>query len=111
MRKQVSHDIHEMRAFVRLRQIGDTYVAWYYPDHPILPVVAAWFAKRFGSMKWSILTRTEVLIGYREAGLWSGTVGSRCRSGRTGRPVARLLRFYVQSGTSQFGSAPAAHAA
>ena len=56
MQKQIHHDMHRMKAFVRFRQVGDRYVAWHRPDHFILEKMAPWFAERFGSMKWSILT-------------------------------------------------------
>ena len=32
------------------------FVAWYEPDHRILPLAAPFFAERFGIMRWSILT-------------------------------------------------------
>jgi uracil-DNA glycosylase len=56
MQKQIHHDMHRMKAFVRFRQVGDRYVAWHRPDHFIVDRMAPWFAERFGSMKWSILT-------------------------------------------------------
>lgn len=56
MRKDVTHDLHQMKAFVRFREAGDTMVAWYEPDHFIVEHLAPWFARRFGSMRWSILT-------------------------------------------------------
>lgn len=56
LRKQVDHDKHRMKAFVRFRQVDDRYVAWHRPDHFIVEQMAPWFAERFASMKWSILT-------------------------------------------------------
>ena len=56
MRKQVTHDMHRMKAFVRFREVDGHYVAWHRPDHLVLEVLAPWFARRFGSMRWSILT-------------------------------------------------------
>jgi uracil-DNA glycosylase len=57
---QVSRDLHKMHAFVRFRRITDsnqeTYVAWYEPDHFILPLAAPFFAERFAVMRWVILT-------------------------------------------------------
>jgi probable DNA metabolism protein len=29
MQKQIHHDMHRMKAFVRFRQVGDRYVAWH----------------------------------------------------------------------------------
>ena len=56
MRKQVTRDMHRMKAFVRFREVDGHYVAWHRPDHLVLEVLAPWFARRFGSMRWSILT-------------------------------------------------------
>jgi probable DNA metabolism protein len=57
--KSVSRDAHKMKAFVRFRKVGTespVYVAWYRPDHPIVPLVAPFFARRFNDMAWSIIT-------------------------------------------------------
>ncbi len=63
MQKAVSRDMHKMKAFVRFRRVGDAdperFVAWHRPDHHIVRAMAPWFAKRFGSMHWSILTPDE----------------------------------------------------
>lgn len=60
LEKQVRRDIHKTHAFVRFRLVrddgGDRYVAWYKPDHFILPLAAPFFAERFPVMRWSILT-------------------------------------------------------
>ena len=80
MDAQVRRDIHKMHAFVRFRSVredsmdsanpfvahenGDApesavrehFVAWYQPDHRILPLAAPFFAERFRNMHWSILT-------------------------------------------------------
>ena len=58
----VRRDRHKMKAFVRFRKIGETkegreqFVAWFEPDHSIVELTAPFFAKRFASMDWSILT-------------------------------------------------------
>ncbi|HYE61529.1 MAG TPA: UdgX family uracil-DNA binding protein [Phycisphaerales bacterium] len=58
--KGVSRDAHKMKAFVRFRRVGteagDHYIAWHRPDHRVLPIVAPFFARRFGVMRWTILT-------------------------------------------------------
>jgi len=58
--KSVRHDIHKMRAFVRFREVslGDEhwFVAWFEPEHHIVEHNAPFFADRFASMRWSILT-------------------------------------------------------
>ncbi len=56
MRKEITHDMHRMKAFVRFRKVDDRFIAWHRPDHLIVEKMAPWFAERFGSMKWSILT-------------------------------------------------------
>jgi probable DNA metabolism protein len=60
MEKAVRRDMHKMKAFVRFRRVPDSepevFIAWYRPDHYILEAVAPWFSRRFGSMRWSILT-------------------------------------------------------
>ena len=60
MAKEVRRDIHKMRAFVRFRQIeadaGETYVAWFEPEHHIVRRNASFFVRRFAGMHWSILT-------------------------------------------------------
>ena len=60
MEKSVRRDMHKMTAFVRFRRVAgsdpEEFVAWYRPDHYILDAMAGWFAARFGSMRWAILT-------------------------------------------------------
>ena len=56
----VRRDEHKMHAFVRFRRTegpdGEHFIAWHRPDHPILPLAAPFFARRFASMRWSIVT-------------------------------------------------------
>lgn len=63
MVRQTRRDEHKMRAFVRFRRVdepdGERYVAWYRPDHCIVPLAAPFFAERYASMRWSILTPDE----------------------------------------------------
>lgn len=58
--RSVRRDIHKMHAFVRFRAIGpaetEHYVAWYEPDHHIVEAAAAFFMRRFATMRWTILT-------------------------------------------------------
>jgi DNA polymerase len=60
MQKAVTRDMHKMTAFVRFRRVAGSepehFVAWHRPDHHIVKRMAPWFAERFGSMHWSILT-------------------------------------------------------
>ncbi|MGI9242841.1 MAG: UdgX family uracil-DNA binding protein [Verrucomicrobiales bacterium] len=62
----VRRDRHKMTAFVRFRKVGEAtaadglareqFAAWFEPDHDIVKLTAPFFAKRFASMDWSILT-------------------------------------------------------
>ncbi len=56
----VRRDTHKMRAFVRFRAVqepdGARYVSWFEPDHFIVEANARFFADRFATMAWSILT-------------------------------------------------------
>jgi probable DNA metabolism protein len=60
MEKAVRRDTHKMKAFVRFRTVeheGEThYVAWFEPEHHIVERASEFFAERFASMRWSILT-------------------------------------------------------
>jgi DNA polymerase len=54
--KGVRRDIHKMHAFVRFREIGDRFVAFFEPEHHIVRRGASFFVNRFANMRWSILT-------------------------------------------------------
>lgn len=58
--KNVSRASHKMKAFVRFRQVedaaGEAWVAWFEPAHRVVEITAPFFARRFASMRWSILT-------------------------------------------------------
>ncbi len=60
MAHEVEKDVHRIRALVRFRALpetaGERYVAFHRPDHFTLPLAAPFFARRFASMRWSILT-------------------------------------------------------
>lgn len=60
MARDVGHDIHKMKAFLRFRAVveeaGERYVAWFEPEHDIVEAAAPFFLRRFASMRWSILT-------------------------------------------------------
>ena len=60
MEKAIRRDMHKMTAFVRFREIqtdrGTEYVAWHRPDHDIVEATAPFFVRRFGAMRWAILT-------------------------------------------------------
>ncbi|HZY17419.1 MAG TPA: UdgX family uracil-DNA binding protein [Ramlibacter sp.] len=63
MAQSVRRDMHKMKAFLRFRQVADDehpgevlHVAWFEPTHHIVEAVAPWFARRFTTMRWAILT-------------------------------------------------------
>lgn len=66
MDKAVRRDVHKMHAFVRFRAVNNTatvsetrYIAWFEPAHHIVQRATPFFARRFASMHWSILTPDE----------------------------------------------------
>jgi probable DNA metabolism protein len=63
MNQAVSRDMHKMTAFVRFRRMENSdpecMVAWYSPDHHVVKAIAPWFSRRFGGVRWSILTPDE----------------------------------------------------
>lgn len=61
MHKAVRRDMHKTKAFVRFRPLDDggaapLHVAWFEPSHHTVEAVAPFFARRFTSMRWAILT-------------------------------------------------------
>lgn len=60
MAKAVRRDIHKFHAFVRFRRIAfdekEIFVAWHEPHHFTVELATPFFARRFGSMNFSILT-------------------------------------------------------
>ena len=64
MEKQVRFDAHKMKAFVRFRVVRDEtgeerYVAYHRSEQRVLKSTARFFVRRFGVMKWSILTQFD----------------------------------------------------
>ncbi len=60
MAKAVRRDIHKFHAFVRFRRAEfdgkEIFIAWHEPHHFTVELAAPFFARRFGSMNFSILT-------------------------------------------------------
>jgi probable DNA metabolism protein len=59
--KSVNLAAHKMKAFVRFRRVTDphgleSYVAWFEPAHRVAEITAPFFARRFATMCFSILT-------------------------------------------------------
>src|ERR1041384_4700859 len=60
MKKAVARDIHKFHAFVRFRRAEsaecgeqEIYIAWHEPHHFTVERATPFFARRFGSMRWS----------------------------------------------------------
>ena len=62
MAHAVQHALHKMKAFVRFRPIDrgpadpPLHVAWFEPEHHVVEAVAPFFAARFATLRWAILT-------------------------------------------------------
>ena len=60
MEKAIYRDVHKFHAFVRFRQVElegvEIYVAWHEPHHFTVEKSATFFVRRFGAMRFSILT-------------------------------------------------------
>ncbi len=60
MAKGVRRDIHKFHAFVRFRKINiddsEAFIAWHEPRHHTVELALPFFVRRFGSMRFSILT-------------------------------------------------------
>lgn len=60
MERAVKRDVHKFHAFVRFRLIEvdgeEVYVAWHEPQHSTVHRATPFFSRRFGTMRFSILT-------------------------------------------------------
>lgn len=100
MAKAVGREVHKMHAFVRFREVADDggephYVAWFEPAHPVVERGAPFFARRFPSMRWSILTP-------HRCAHWDGealrfTAGVPRSAAPTGDALEALWRTYYAS--------------
>ena len=99
MAAQVRRDEHKLRAFVRFVPVQETsgvrYVAWYEPDHLIVRRAAPFFADRFTSMEWSILTPDVSVHWDRCALSFSG--GVPAPMARSAGEVEQLWRVYYEA--------------
>jgi DNA polymerase len=96
---QVRRDEHKMRAFVRFVPVqepaGVRHVAWYEPDHLIVRRAAPFFADRFASMAWSILTPDLSVHWDRRALSFSDGVPAPVA--REAGEVEQLWRVYYEA--------------
>jgi len=59
MEKAVNRDVHKFHAFLRFRRIDcdeEVFAAWHEPQHYIVERASPFFKRRFGTMKFSVLT-------------------------------------------------------
>jgi DNA polymerase len=92
---QVRRDVHEMRAFIRFRDLDGTYVDWFEPQHHVVRYNAAFFMRRFATIRWSILT-PALSICWDGESLREGPPASRADlSGDD--PVEALWKGYYSS--------------
>lgn len=61
MERAVRRDVHKLHAFVRFRRVEQAdgtghFVAWFEPQHLTVELATPFFARRFASMRWSVLT-------------------------------------------------------
>lgn len=97
--KSVRHDEHRMHAFVRFRRTeldeSEHMVAWYQPEHLIVRLAAPFFARRFASMRWSILTPDES-VSWDGAALHYGPGLTRAEAPQEDE-LEELYRTYYRS--------------
>ena len=94
----VRRDMHKMKAFVRFKEIfddGPLYLAWFEPAHNIVEATAPFFARRFATRRWSILTP-------KSAAHWDGDAltfgpGARREDVPTSDRLEDLWRGYYAS--------------
>ena len=97
--QSVRKDEHRMHAFLRFRrcelQGQEHFVAWYAPEHHVLRLTAPFFQRRFGSMRFAILTPDESAFWDLE------TLSFGPGAERSGAPAAdeleALFRTYYNS--------------
>ena len=101
MAQAVRRDMHKMKAFVRFRTIaGDNgaaplHVAWFEPEHHIVEATAPFFARRFTTMRWAILT-PERSVRWDGDRLWLGP-GARRDQAPPADAGERLWLTYYES--------------
>jgi probable DNA metabolism protein len=95
----VRRDMHKMTAFVRFRTVADNgsngplHVAWFEPDHHIVPATAPFFQRRFAQMRWAILT-PECSVQWDGATLDFGPGAKRADAPAADAGEALWLTYY-----------------
>lgn len=100
MQKSVRRDAHKAKAFVRFRLVheenaGEHYIAWHQPDHRILPLVAPFFARRFSSMVWTILSPDQSVYWNGDSLQWGP--GVRAEEAPEADQLEELWRDYYRA--------------
>jgi probable DNA metabolism protein len=99
MAKAVRRDIHKMHAFVRFREVEDgegaRFVAWFEPEHHIVRAASGFFARRFATMRWSILT-PELSVHWDGVRL-TETPGAVRADAPSGDPTEAVWKTYYAS--------------
>ena len=93
--KEVRRDVHKMHAFVRFREVGDRFVAFFEPEHHIVRHTAGFFVRRFTNMPWSILT-PEISIHWDGETLDEGPGAVRADA-PNGDPLEAMWKTYYAS--------------
>ena len=92
---EVTRDLHKMHAFVRFRQVGEQFVAWYAPDHHIVERASPFFRERFNGMTWTILT-PDRSVSWDQRELVFGP-GAPRSAGPAGDDLEELWQTYYAS--------------
>jgi probable DNA metabolism protein len=79
MAQAVRHDMNRMKASVRFRTLAGVddergaslHVAWFEPEHHIVEATAPYFARRFTTLRWAVLT-PERSVRWDGERLWLG---------------------------------------
>jgi probable DNA metabolism protein len=99
MSRAVHRDWHKMKAFVRFRPVDrgphepPLHMAWFEPEHHVVEAVAPFFAARFASMRWAILTPLRSVFWDGER-LAFGEGSKRCDAPSADAGEALWLTYY-----------------
>lgn len=100
LEKAVRREVHKMHAFVRFKEVTEDdgssrFVAWFEPAHPVVERAVPFFAERFASMRWSILT--PLVCAHWDGESLSITPGLPRSAARGDDELGTLWRTYYRS--------------
>ncbi|HZU50272.1 MAG TPA: UdgX family uracil-DNA binding protein [Sphingomicrobium sp.] len=95
LEKEVERDVHKMHAFVRFREMGERFVAFFEPEHHIVRLASGFFVRRFANMNWSILT-PRLSIQWDTKRLFEGPGAFRAET-PSGDPLEEAWRTYYSN--------------